>query len=156
MKRHSRGKLAIFGLLLALAGMLAGFFISSAMVGDVRGNMQASQPTSPTEKYSLGQNASDTPATRQEPVKLEKYVPKTSAVPDVRYKNGARVLVPGEPALKEVRSTLEDGYDYTADPESESTDPGGFGDVKDGYFLDGGVKETGGPEADIAAAPGND
>ncbi len=152
MKRHSRGKLVIFGLLLALAGVLMGFFISSAMVGDVRGNMQTSQPASPTEKYGLGQNAFDTPVIQRDTGtrQADSAVPNNAVVPKVRYRNGARVLVPGEPALKEVRSTLEDGYDYAAGPESEYTDPGGFGDVKDGHFLDGGVKETDG--SDVAPA----
>ncbi len=136
--------------------MALGLGVSSMMVGDVRGDLAASAPPvqSAMEKYELGQD----PSAGAVPLrKTEQYTRRapadTSAGTGMRNKNGARVLVPGEPAMKKVRMELEKGLD-DGGAGTEFAGTGDIAEMQDETYIDGHIVTADGQWQNDARAGG--
>jgi len=132
------------GLVIVSAGLVAGSAISATTMERMRDKLSAPLPSDPVERYQLGQNAFDNPG--------PKFDLAYSKAPrgDIEinyeygsYRDGKRMLVPGEPARKKDRMALIAQANYESDYASapEFAELGEYEDMADeGYFLSGEVQ----------------
>jgi len=89
-----------------LSGMAMGHVTRDSM----HARLSATPPVDPVERFELGQNAYKRPHVRRQAVRPPQYADAGDEIG--RYKNGARLLAPAEPARKSDRLRLERLQDW--------------------------------------------
>lgn len=109
MGKRKRTPAEIFSYLtIALSvSCLSGLAMGHATERSMQARLSVSPPSDPVERYALGQNAYKTPHVPGKRVRAQGAGYADASYEIGRYRNGARILTPAEPARKVDRLRLE-------------------------------------------------
>lgn len=110
MQRSNVTSTLSWAVLMAASGALGGLLIADSTRARMNGQNSPPAIADPVDRYGLGQNAYETPSV--EPARTYQLLPINQHFEHGQYVNGARVLVPGESALKaeRLRMAMQDRW----------------------------------------------
>jgi|GEM_PF-992327 len=109
----------VIGLSLAL---LSGMGLGDLTRQSMHARLSASPPADPVERYALGQNAYKTPRITARTTSAQPADYADASYEIGRYKNGARILMPEEPARKADRLRMERLQDWNEQSFGQTLD----------------------------------